>query len=124
MEQNWKEKVNSSMAELDKFESELEGFQDYDEVMAMEVPKHFKPQKPALFWRVLTKVISQPALLSVHFKHKEIGKEKLGKDEPALILMNHSSFIDLKIVYRILYPRPFGIVCTSDGFVGKNWLMR
>ena len=23
-----------------------------------------------------------------------------------------------------LYPRPFNIVCTSDGFVGKEWLMR
>ena len=38
--------------------------------------------------------------------------------------MNHPSFIDLKIASTILYPRPFNIVCTSDGFVGKDWLMR
>lgn len=50
--------------------------------------------------------------------------EKLGKDEPALFLMNHSAFIDLKIAAAVLYPRPFNIVCTSDGFVGKKSLMR
>ncbi|MBQ0070420.1 MAG: hypothetical protein KBS81_00950, partial [Spirochaetales bacterium] len=32
--------------------------------------------------------------------------------------------IDLEIASSILYPRPFNIVCTSDGFVGKDWLMR
>ena len=43
---------------------------------------------------------------------------------PYLILMNHSSFIDLKIASRIFFPMPFCIVSTSDGFVGKSWLMR
>ena len=38
--------------------------------------------------------------------------------------MNHSSFIDLKIASRIFFPKPYGIVCTSDGFVGKGLLMR
>jgi hypothetical protein len=50
--------------------------------------------------------------------------ERLGKREPCFILMNHASFIDLKIASTILYPRPFNIVCTADGFVGKKWLMR
>jgi hypothetical protein len=45
-------------------------------------------------------------------------------DGPWLILMNHSSFIDLEIASRILFPRPYCIVCTTDGFVGKEWLMR
>lgn len=38
--------------------------------------------------------------------------------------MNHSSFIDLKIASTVLYPSPLNIVCTSDGFVGKERLMR
>ena len=38
--------------------------------------------------------------------------------------MNHSSFIDLKMATTIWYPKPLNIVCTSDGFVGKEWLMR
>lgn len=50
--------------------------------------------------------------------------DKLDKDEPCLVLMNHSSFIDLKIAIRLLCTRPFHIICTSDGFVGKRWLMR
>ena len=47
--------------------------------------------------------------------------EKLRRGEPCLYLMNHSSFIDLKIASTILYPRPFNIVCTSDGFVGRSF---
>lgn len=97
---------------------------DYDEVMAMEVPKHEKPKKPNLFWRTLTKVISQPALLQTHFTHREVGMEKLGKDEPALILMNHSSFLDFEIAYSMLYPRKFNTVATLDSFVGLDFLMR
>jgi len=54
--------------------------------------------------------------------------ELIGKDEPCLILMNHSCFLDMQIAYRSMYPRPFNIVCTSDAFVGlfglMNWLMR
>ena len=38
--------------------------------------------------------------------------------------MNHSSFIDLKVAYKIFYPRPLCTVCTSDGFIGKYLLMR
>ena len=50
--------------------------------------------------------------------------EKLRKKEPCLILMNHSCFNDFEVASTLLYPRPFNIVTTSDGFVGKNWLMR
>jgi 1-acyl-sn-glycerol-3-phosphate acyltransferase len=38
--------------------------------------------------------------------------------------MIHSSFIDLKIASNVLFTRPFNIVCTTDVFVGKSWLMR
>lgn len=97
---------------------------DYDEVMAMDVPKHFKPKKPNIFWQTLTKVISQPALWQTHFTHREVGMEKLGKDEPALILMNHSSFLDFEIAFSMLYPRKFNTVATLDSFVGLDWIMR
>ncbi len=97
---------------------------DYDEVMALEVTKHFKPKKPNIFWRTLTKLISIPALLQVHYKFREVGMEKLGKDEPALILMNHSSFLDFEIAYYSLYPRKFNTVATLDSFVGLDWIMR
>ena len=96
----------------------------YEEVMALPKPKHRKPLKPHPFFRALLKVLSLPAMLLTRFSHREIGMEKLGKNEPCLYLMNHSGFIDMKIAASILFPRPFNIVCTTDAFVGKGWLMR
>ncbi|MBQ9080630.1 MAG: 1-acyl-sn-glycerol-3-phosphate acyltransferase [Clostridia bacterium] len=97
---------------------------DYDYVMSLPPQPHRHPKKPNILFRTLLKIVSTPDLLATRFKCEKIGMQKLGKKEPALILMNHSSFIDLKIASSVLYPRPFNIVCTSDGFVGKNWLMR
>lgn len=96
----------------------------YDEVLALPAEKHLPPKRPNLFFRTLLRTLSSPDLKATDFSLKTEGMERLGKDEPALFLMNHSSFIDLKIASVILYPRPFNIICTSDGFVGKNGLMR
>ena len=96
----------------------------YEDVLAQPVGTHRKPIKQSFFFRLLLKILSFPDLRATNFTHREIGMEKLGKREPCLYLMNHSSFIDLKIAATIIYPRSFHIVCTSDGFVGKNWLMR
>ena len=95
----------------------------YDEVIAIEQKKRKKPIKPNIFFRILTMTLS---VFSIPrgFTYKKIGMERLSKKEPCLILMNHSSFVDFKIASKILFPRPFNIICTSDGFVGKSWLMR
>lgn len=86
--------------------------------------EHIKPKKPNIFFRTLLKLVSVPDLTSTHFNCEKIGMDKLGRKEPALFLMNHSSFIDLEIVASALYPRSFNIVTTTDGFIGKDWLMR
>lgn len=96
----------------------------YEKVCALKKEKNQKPIKPALFWRLLIKTIGKGELKECNFKCNKIGMEKLGKKEPCLILMNHSSFVDLEIAETVFYPRPLNIICTSDGFVGKNWLMR
>ena len=97
----------------------------YEEVMAMPKPKHRKPWKQHIFFRWLLKVLSGFDLRATNFKYKEIGMENLGKDEPCLVLMNHSSFIDLEIISTVLYPRKFNIVATSDSFMGiMNLVMR
>lgn len=96
----------------------------YDAVLSLPPAERKKPLKPSIFFRTLLKVLSSADLKATHFQYRTIGMERLKKDEPCLILMNHSSFIDLKIASTLLYPRPFNIVCTSDGFVGKEWLMR
>lgn len=96
----------------------------YEEVLALPRMKHYKPIKQHMFFRWLLKVLSCTEMWATKFKCEKIGMEKLGEDEPCLILMNHSGFIDLQIASTILYPRPFNAVCTSDGFVGMNWIMR
>ena len=96
----------------------------YEEVLLLPHEKHQMPKRPSMFFRTLLKIASIPDLKATEFSLKEEGMERLGKNEPALFLMNHSSFIDLKIASKILYPRPYNIVCTSDGFVGKSSLMR
>ncbi len=97
---------------------------DYAEVAAMTPSPHKKPKKTNIFFRTLLKAVSSPDLIATGFKCDKVGMERLGKKEPCLILMNHSSFIDLEIAASALYPRPFNIVATLDAFIGKEWLMR
>ena len=91
----------------------------------LEIPKqkHKKPKRPSFLLRTVIRVISIPDLWKVRFKLRKVRMDKI-KKEPCLILMNHSSFIDLKIASKIFYPKPYSIVCTSDGFIGKELLMR
>ncbi|MBQ8576822.1 MAG: 1-acyl-sn-glycerol-3-phosphate acyltransferase [Clostridia bacterium] len=90
----------------------------YEKVCAIPRPKHKKPMRPSRFLHGLIRILSMPDLWATHFSVNRIGMEKLGKNEPCLILMNHSCFLDLKIASACLFPRRFHIVCTSDGFVG------
>lgn len=96
----------------------------YEQVLALPAPVHRKPVRQRLLFRIILLLLSVWDLWATRFTWRTIGLEKLDRGEPCLVLMNHSSFIDLKIAARLLFTRPFHIVCTSDGFVGKKWLMR
>ena len=96
---------------------------DYEKVMALPQYPHIPPHRPGIFWRSLIRLLTIPGLAGTRFFYTEKGMENVGRDEPCLILMNHSCFLDLLIAHRILYPRPFNIICTSDGFVGMGGLM-
>ena len=96
----------------------------YDEVCLIKKESHTDPVKQSAFLRKLIKVLSKGELKATHFTCEKIGMEKLGKDEPCLILMNHSCFTDLQIIGTIFSDRQYHIVCTNDGFVGKDRLMR
>ena len=95
----------------------------YNKVLALPDEKPFVPRRPSRFFRALINVISAGELRKVHFKYTTKGMEALDKKQPCLYLMNHSSFLDLKIAERIL-PQRFNIVTTSDAFVGQKWLLR
>ncbi len=92
----------------------------YEKVIDLPKPKYKKPNKPNFLFRSIVRIASVPDLLKVSFKYTG----SLPKEMPCLVLMNHASFIDLEIASKILYPRPYGIVTTADGMVGKRWLMR
>ena len=96
----------------------------YEQVMALPRAKHRKPLKPLFLLQLVVRILAILDLFPTKFTYKTHGMEQIGKKEPCLILMNHSSFIDLKIASKIFFPKPYGIVCTTDGFVGKGWLMR
>ena len=66
----------------------------YDEVCLIKKESHTDPVKQSAFLRKLIKVLSKGELKATHFTCEKIGMEKLGKDEPCLILMNHSCFTD------------------------------
>ena len=96
----------------------------YEQALAQPPQKREKPKKPSLAFRNLLRAASVPDLRATHFRCERCGMEQLADGAPCLILMNHSCFLDLEIAETVLYPRPFNIVCTSDGFVGKEALMR
>ncbi len=96
----------------------------YSKVLKESFVKHKKPKKTLWIFRTLVRILSIIDLTKVHFTYTKEGMKKLKRKEPCLILMNHSSFIDLKIASKLLYPRRYNIVCTDDGFIGKEWLMR
>ncbi len=96
---------------------------DYDAVMALPRYPHREPRKPNLFWRSVIWGLTVPGLAGTDFHFTTQRMELLDREQPCLILMNHSCFLDMQIAYRILYPRPFQIICTSDAFVGMGGLM-
>jgi len=96
----------------------------YDEVLKLPRLKHKKPLKPSRFLGTLVRVLSAPTLRKIKFSYTTERMELVGK-EPCLILMNHSSFTDMKLAFGIFYPKRMGIVTSVDamsGFLGK--LMR
>ena len=96
----------------------------YSEVLKRKQKKLKKPVKVLFFWKLLIKIISLFDLWAVKFKCNKINIDKLNKKEPCLILMNHSSFLDMEIAYSILFNKNFNTVTTTDAFIGKNWLLR
>ena len=97
----------------------------YEKVMGMQRTKHRKPLRPLFLIQILIRLLSFYDLLPTKFTYDKHEMEKIGKKEPCLILMNHSSFIDLEIASHVFFPKRYGIVTTSDSFVGPimRWLM-
>ena len=96
----------------------------YEAVMALPNRKHKQPEKPSKLIKKLAISLSKKELKEVRFHYNDNTEGLISSDVPCLVLMNHSSFIDLKIAETIFKNQNLQIVCTSDGFVGKEWLIR
>ena len=96
----------------------------YEKFQELPPYKHSNPMKRSFLLASIIRLVSGMTARSVKFKANYINIDKIDKKQPYLILMNHSSFIDMKIASKILYPKKYNIVCTDDGFVGKEFLMR
>ena len=96
----------------------------YEEVLARPRLKHKKPLKPSRFLATVVRIVSGATLKKIKFSYTTERMELVG-NQPCLILMNHSSFTDMKLAFGIFYPKRLGIVTSVDamsGILGK--LMR
>jgi len=101
----------------------------YDKVISLPRPRHRLPKKVNLFWRVLIRVLCIFGMMGSGFTYETDERFKqIPGDQPCLILMNHTCFLDMEVAYRILFPRKLNIVASNDGFIGffglMEWLMR
>lgn len=81
-----------------------------------------KPVKPqAHYLRPLTWALSFPDIR----KHKStITRDLKGVKPPYLLLCNHNSFLDFKVMTAAIFPHRANYVVTIDGFIGREWIMR
>ena len=89
----------------------------YEEVLKLPRLRHRKPLKPQMWLATIVRIVCIPTLRKTKFSYTTERME-LVKDRPCLILMNHSSFTDMKLAYGIFYPRKMGIVTSVDAMTG------
>ena len=89
----------------------------YDEVLKLPRLRRKKPMKPQMWLATIVRLVCIPTLRKIKFSYTTERME-LVKDQPCLILMNHSSFTDMKLAYGIFYPKKLGIVTSVDAMTG------
>ena len=89
----------------------------YEEVLKLPKLEHKKPMKPQMWLASIVRIVCAPTLKKIKFSYTTERME-LVKDQPCLILMNHSSFTDMKLAYGIFYPQKLGIVTSVDAMTG------
>lgn len=95
----------------------------YEKVLKLKKAKHKNPKKPSKLLKLIIRLISKKELKNVNFTYEFPDRNTIGKG-PFLILMNHSSFLDLKMVANIFPKNDYNIVSTTDALIGKELLMR
>ena len=73
----------------------------FEDVLSLSVKERQKPVRQSKLLKLLVSILSFFELRKVKFKYNTKDMDRLGKKEPCHILMNHSSFLDLKIAFKI-----------------------
>ena len=89
----------------------------YEEVLKLPRLQHKTPLKPQMWLATIVRIVCAPTLWKTKFSYTTERMELVG-DQPCLILMNHSSFTDMKLAYGIFYPKKLGIVTSVDAMTG------
>lgn len=89
----------------------------YEEVLKLPRLQHKKPLKPQMWLATIVRIVCEPTLRKIKFSYTSERMDLVG-DQPCLILMNHSSFTDMKLAYGIFYPKKLGIVTSVDAMTG------
>ena len=89
----------------------------YEDVLKLPRLKHKKPLKPQLWLATIVHIVCASTLRKIKFSYTTERMDLVG-DQPCLILMNHSSFTDMKLAYGIFYPKKLGIVTSVDAMTG------
>jgi 1-acyl-sn-glycerol-3-phosphate acyltransferase len=88
--------------------------------------KRFDMQrKPRRQMRALTPVtwaLSYPSKWARHTKVEKTGMA--GIKPPYLLLCNHNSFLDFKLMTTAIFPHRANYVVAIDGFIKREWLLR
>lgn len=88
--------------------------------------KRFNMKQPPLrqkhYMRPLTWLISFSDII----RHKAIINRinMQGVKPPYILLCNHNSFLDFKVMTAAIFPRRANYVVAIDGFIKRKWLMR
>ncbi|MBO4398786.1 MAG: 1-acyl-sn-glycerol-3-phosphate acyltransferase [Lachnospiraceae bacterium] len=80
------------------------------------------PIRTRWFLRPLTWLLSVPSTISHRTRITKTGTE--GLKAPYLMLCNHNSFMDFKVLTKAVFPQRCNYVVAIDGFIGREWLLR
>lgn len=81
-----------------------------------------KPGKQKIYLRPVTWLLSFPEIKKCNLKINYHNME--GIKGPYIILCNHNSFIDFKVLTKAIYPQPANYIVAIDGFINRENLLR
>jgi|LSQX01.3.fsa_nt_gb hypothetical protein len=102
-----------SMYNMDLVNTKIEDFPRFDFV------EEIKPQ--AYYLQPLSWALSYPDV----WKYKaKIQRDLKGVKPPYIMLCNHNSFLDFKVMTAAIFPKRANYVVALDGFIGREGIMR